>query len=127
MVSKHKTPLRYFAPLVLVAIAIGSIILEPSSPEYWRTITLGVLCVGLFSFSVLYMHSRNPLVSDRVALNITQPLVLYSGLVTALFYQGILKFKASVVCVLALFMIIMFCTVVVEISGINHSDITINS
>lgn len=118
---------RFVTPLVLLVIGLFTII---TAAEYGtltvahvETIGFGLFTVGALTFTLIYNHARNPLATDDIIVNVSQALVVYGGVLTALVYQGIFGVSMMIIAVTSVMIIGILISATIEVSGVEAEDV----
>lgn len=118
---------RFVTPLVLLAVGLA-ILLTTSGyntlmERSIKTAGFALYTIGSLTFTIIYNHSRNPLATDKIVVDISQALVVYGGILTTIVFEAILPISTMLVAVTAVSIFGVAVSAVVEFTNIKNSDI----
>lgn len=102
MRSKKKSFTRIITPILILLIGILLVKFQLeifTNINNIRTIGLALFTVGSFGFIVIINDSKNPFITQKILINLSQSLVVYGGLIVALFHTGIFGINTSIITV----------------------------
>lgn len=84
-----------------------------------QTIGLALFTVGSFGFIVIINNAKNPFVTQKLLVNLSQSLVVYGGLIVALFHTGMFGINTAIISVGILLIIGTVIAVTLEFLDLN--------
>lgn len=108
-------------PLVLAGLGIAVIV--ASSGSFAETVGFALFAVGALTFTLIYNHSRNPLATDDVVINVSQAFVVYGGILTTLVFEGVFTVSTMIIAVSVVAILGVATSSIVEISGVDRSEL----
>lgn len=112
---------RFVTPLVLAALGIAIIVTLPGSLA--ETAGFALFTVGVLTFTLIYNHSRNPLATDNVVINVSQAFVVYGGILTTLVFEGVFTVSTMIIAVSVVTILGVATSAIIEISGVETSEL----
>lgn len=100
MESKKKSFTRMITPTLILLTGLLLIKLQLdifSVVNHIETIGLALFTVGSFGFIVIINHAKNPFASQKMLVNLSQSLIVYGGLIVALFHTGIFGINTAII------------------------------
>lgn len=101
--NEKRSSARIILPFLL--ILAGILILKTQShmismsEDLVSLIGLSIYTIGSFTFVIILNHAKNPFVSKDILVNTSQALVVYGGLIVAMFRSEILGLRTSLISV----------------------------
>jgi hypothetical protein len=112
---------RFISPASLILVGLVILQFAPTimglTTQQVTTIGFGAFAVGAFSFVVIFNHARNPIATDKFAVNASQALVVYAGVLTILVYEGTFSTSALLVAVCVVLVLGTLASIVFERLG----------
>lgn len=112
---------RFMSPALLILVGLVILQFTPTlmglTTQQVTTLGFGAFAVGAFSFVVIFNHARNPIATDKFAINASQALVVYAGILTILVYEGTFSTSALLVAVCVVLVLGTFTSIVFERLG----------
>lgn len=109
---------RFIPPALVMLIGVVILQFTPTimgvTTQQATTIGFGAFAVGSFSFVVIFNHARNPIVADEFAINASQALVVYAGILTILVYEGIFLVSSLLIAVCVVLVLGVFASIAFE-------------
>lgn len=101
--NKKSSSTRIILPLLLILAGISLLKIRPDmismTDDFVSLIGLSLYTIGSFSFVIILNHAKNPFVSKNVLVNTSQALIVYGGLIVAMFRSEILGLTTSLISV----------------------------
>lgn len=102
--KEKRSSIRMILPLLLISIGLVLLKIQPTDmitvPEnFVNIIGLSIYTIGSFTFVIILNHAKNPFATKNVLVNSSQALMVYGGLIVAMFRTEILGLTTCLISV----------------------------